>query len=154
MSWASIFSIWRHWKKESTRLPSSHQDLTLFIQRQEQEDCRHSAQFTFSGRRLSIRVSHALHSSRRNADRHADLLPQDWGWQVHYRHVPEHPGVQLPSDTEKQNKTSASRLELRMSKSRFSCYQKKKWWKLEGRKQHKAAGCWTSSRASLCDPDT
>lgn len=90
---------------------------------------RHFARFTFSSSRLSISVSHALHSGRSNADWHADFLPQDWGWQVHYWHVSEHPGVQLPS-TQRQIKRIKSLhhqgyLQFLIAKSRFFSRQEK-----------------------------
>lgn len=73
-------------------------------------------------------MSHALHSGRSNTDRHADFLPQDWSWQVHYWHVPEHPGVQLPSDTQIKRIKSLHHLgylQFLRGKSIFSCCQEK-----------------------------
>lgn len=63
------------------------------------------AGLTSGGRRLSVRVSHALHGGGSHAHGHGDPLAQDRGGQVHHRHVPEHPGVQLPpgTHTEKPN---------------------------------------------------
>lgn len=57
------------------------------------------AGLTSGGRRLSVGVSHALHGGGGHAHGHSDPLPQDRGGQVHHRHVPEHPRVQLPPGT-------------------------------------------------------
>lgn len=69
------------------------------------------AGLTSGRRRLSVRVSHALHRGGGDAHGHGDPLPQNRGGQVHHRHVPEHPGVQLPPGTH-TNKLNFKRLQL------------------------------------------
>lgn len=99
------------------------------------------AGLTSGRRRLSVRVSHALHRGGGDAHGHGDPLPQNRGGQVHHRHVPEHPGVQLPPGTH-TNKLNFKRLQpggnlqFPIGKSRSSCCQRGESCAGAGTKSH------------------